>query len=125
LVDKKFIDARRPRNPTAASDEIAEGLMPFNPYIPFVSINVPSYHKAVHRISMIKTSPSVLESTTLMASAGLDIFFTRLSPSKKFDILNEDFSYLLLIISTLSILVAALVARWLSNKKDTKLKWSM
>ncbi|EFC49614.1 hypothetical protein NAEGRDRAFT_78106 [Naegleria gruberi] len=125
LVDKKIIDARRPRNPTAASDEIAEGLMPYNPYIPFVSLNVPTYNKPVSRVKHIQTSPSILESTTLMASSGLDVFFTRLSPSKKFDILNEDFSYAMLIISTSALFISVFVAKYLANKKEVQLKWSM
>ncbi|KAG2393341.1 hypothetical protein C9374_006872 [Naegleria lovaniensis] len=125
LLDKKLVDARRPRNPALAPDEIAEGLMPYNPYIPYVSLNVANYGKPAHRIRLIQTSPSILESTTLMLSSGLDIFFTRLSPSKKFDILNEDFNHAMLILSTSGLLVLVFVARWLVNKKDLQLKWSM
>ncbi|KAL9653998.1 hypothetical protein ABK040_014207 [Willaertia magna] len=123
LLDKRLIDARRPKDPANSPDEIQEGLIPYNPYLPYVTTLVPNYFRPVHRINLIETSPSILESTTLMFSSGLDLFFTRLSPSKKFDILNDDFNYLLLIVSVSSILVLSYVAKWYANKKELKAKW--
>ena len=38
-----------------------------------------------------------MESTALMFAYGLDLFYTRLSPSKTFDLLPDDFPYALLV----------------------------
>lgn len=67
--------------------------------------------------------PAKLESTTLVFSYGVDLFFTRLAPSKTYDSLTEDFSYALLLI-TIVALVAAIFVTWiLSQKKDLQEKW--
>lgn len=69
------------------------------------------------------TIPAKLESTTLVFSYGVDLFFTRIAPSRTYDSLTEDFSYALLLI-TIVVLVAAIFVTWaLSEKKELKEKW--
>lgn len=43
-------------------------------------------------VQSILTIPTTLESHSLVFSYGLDLFFARVTPSKTFDLLNEDFS---------------------------------
>ncbi|KAL0289123.1 UNVERIFIED_CONTAM: ER membrane protein complex subunit [Sesamum calycinum] len=57
----------------------------------------------------IATIPAKLESTTLVFAYGVDLFFTRLAPSRTYDSLTEDFSYALLLLT----IVALLVGRFL------------
>lgn len=71
----------------------------------------------------IVTIPAKLESTTLVFSYGVDIFFTRIAPSRTYDSLTEDFSYALLLI-TIVALVAAIFVTWIwSEKKELREKW--
>ena len=71
----------------------------------------------------IVTTPAKLESTTLVFSYGVDLFFTRIAPSRTYDSLTEDFSYALLLL-TIVALVAALLVTWaLSEKKELREKW--
>ncbi len=45
----------------------------------------------------VVTEPSALESTALLFAHGLDLYYTRLSPSKTFDLLPDDFPHALLV----------------------------
>lgn len=42
-------------------------------------------------------APSAMESTTLLFAHGLDLFYTRLAPSRTFDLLPDDFPFALLV----------------------------
>lgn len=71
----------------------------------------------------ILTVPAKLESTTLVFAYGVDLFYTRLAPSRTYDSLTEDFSYALLLL-TIVALVAAIFVTWvLSEKKELREKW--
>eukprot|EP00951_Prasinocladus_malaysianus_P003940 scaffold27883_cov33-Prasinocladus_malaysianus.AAC.1 len=64
------------------------------PYKADLGIHPPffaTYDKMVQDVRGAQTFPTNLESTTLMLAYGMDVFYTRLSPSKSFDMLDDDF----------------------------------
>lgn len=69
------------------------------------------------------TSPANLESTTLLLSRGLDLFFTRVQPSKSFDLLPDDFPYALLVLVTGALIAGAFILRRMDVSATTKRKW--
>ncbi|KAJ4908527.1 ER membrane protein complex subunit 1 protein [Raphanus sativus] len=64
----------------------------------------------------IVTAPAKIESTTRVFAYGVDLFYTRLAPSKTYDSLTDDFSYALLLI-TIVALVAAIYIIWLLQRR--------
>lgn len=77
----------------------------------------------VEGLRNIVTVPAKLESTTLVFAYGVDLFLTRLAPSRTYDSLTEDFSYALLLI-TIVALVGAIFVTWvLSERKELQDKW--
>lgn len=67
--------------------------------------------------------PANLESTTHVFSYGVDLFYTRIAPSRTYDSLTDEFSYVLLIL-TVVVLVAAILVMWaMSKKQDLQEKW--
>ncbi|KAH7857904.1 hypothetical protein Vadar_017779 [Vaccinium darrowii] len=79
------------------------------------------HYQSCHRT--IVTLPAKLESTTLIFAYGVDLFFTRMAPSKTYDSLTEDFSYALLLLAIVALLVA-IVATWvLSERKELQDQW--
>ena len=52
-----------------------------------------------------------------------DLFFTRITPSKQFDMLAEDFDYLLIAAVVLGLVVATIALSFLSSRKLLKLMW--
>lgn len=77
----------------------------------------------VEGLRNIVTVAAKLESTTLVFGYGIDLFFTRIAPSRTYDSLTEDFNYALLLI-TIVALIAAIIVTWvLSEQKDLRDKW--
>ena len=105
-VSRAFIDARRPvgRDPTAPEAE--EGLFRYSPILDFEPKWILNHKRDIISISNVITSPSLLESTSLVFAFGkLDLFGTRISPIGSFDILGKGFSKLQLILTVLVLAV--------------------
>ena len=58
------------------------GIPPYIPELPFPHESLLNYRKRVEAIRGIVTSPSGLESTVIVLVYGLDLYSTRLAPSK-------------------------------------------
>lgn len=71
----------------------------------------------------IVTLPTKLESTTLVFAHGVDLFLTRIAPSRTYDSLTEDFSYALLLLTIVALIAAIFVTWVLSEKKELQEKW--
>ena len=105
-ISRAFIDARRPvgRDPTAPEAE--EGLFRYSPILDFEPKWILNHKRDIISISNVITSPSLLESTSLVFAFGrLDLFGTRISPIGSFDILGKGFSKLQLILTVLVLAV--------------------
>lgn len=78
----------------------------------------------VDNIRGIHTAPAGLESTSLVLVYGLDLFYTRVTPSKMFDVLKEDFDYIFIsgVLSAL-ILVSFLCGKF-ASMKNLKMAWT-
>lgn len=68
--------------------------------------------------------PSGLESTSLVLAYGLDMFFTRVTPSGTFDILKDDFDYALISLVLVVLVVASVVCKRLARARSIKQAWS-
>lgn len=113
-----FLDPRRP-----LGEPKEEGAIPYIPELPMLSESMINYNKSLMRVDGIYTTPSSLESTCLVFVYGLDLFYTRVAPSKTFDVLKEDFDYLVIIIVTTVLLVSAYVTKNLASQKALKQAW--
>lgn len=82
-----------------------------------------NYYKVVHNIRNIVTIPAYLESTCLVFAYGLDIFFTRTTPSNNFDVLDESFNYEALVLTSLTLLILTIVSSWISHKREITRLW--
>ncbi|TYI17027.1 hypothetical protein ES332_A08G296100v1 [Gossypium tomentosum] len=120
-LDKRFLDPRRPVNPTQAERE--EGIIPLTDSLPIIPQSYITHSLRVEGLQSIITVAAKLESTTLVFAHGLDLFFTHYAPSRTYDSLTEDFSYALLLI-TIVALVAAIFVTWiLSQRKELQDRW--
>ncbi len=97
-IPRTVLDPRRPvgRDPSPA--EMEEGLFKHNPVLEFEPKWIFSHKREILSLRRIITSPSLLESTSLVFSYGMiDIFGTRLAPIGGFDMLGKGFSKLQLV----------------------------
>lgn len=65
-----------------------------------------------------------MESTALVFAHGLDLFLTRVQPSKNFDLIPDDFPYALLIGVTLILAAAAIALKRLEGSSSVSRKWT-
>lgn len=120
-IPKIFLDPRRPINMLAEHRE--EGLIPYMPELPIPSESIINYDQTLLKVRRILTSPAILESTSLVFAYGLDIFFTRVTPSKSFDILKDDFDHVLITGVLIFLVVASLVSKYLAQRKALRAAW--
>ncbi|KAI8987892.1 hypothetical protein BDF20DRAFT_904770 [Mycotypha africana] len=120
-VNKRFLDPRRPRDkPTKEEQE--EFLFPYAP-IPEDRRLFLTYNLDVAGVKSINTSPSLLESTSLVFAYGLDTFFTRSSPSQQFDVLSEDFSKAQLLLTIAGLAIAIYLTGPMVRRKRVNALW--
>ena len=109
-ISRAFINPRRPvgRDPTA--HEIEEGLFRYNPLIDFEPKWMITHKRDLLSISQIITSPSLLESTSLVFAFGeLDFFGTRVASIGAFDMLGKGFSKIQLILTVVALAIGTLI----------------
>lgn len=120
-LPKNFLDPRRPIHPLPEHRE--EGLIPYIPELPVMSEGVINYNQSVARVNGIITAPSALESTCLVFVHGLDLFYTRVTPSKTFDILKDDFDHYLISVVLLGLLILSYTTKRLAARKTLRAAW--
>lgn len=98
FIPRHFIDPRRPVGRDPTQTEAEEGLLRYNPFLGFEPTWLLSHKRDLLGISDAITSPSKLESTSLVFAYGdVDMFGTRVSPIGSFDMLGRGFSKLQLV----------------------------
>uniref|UniRef100_A0A182YG21 DNA-directed RNA polymerase subunit beta n=1 Tax=Anopheles stephensi TaxID=30069 RepID=A0A182YG21_ANOST len=116
-----LLDPRRPvTSPEKAREE---GIVPYMPELPLPHEILINYNQTVAHIRGMHTAPSGLESTCLVLVHGLDLFVTRVSPSKTFDLLKEDFDYFLITVVLVVLTTTSFVVKQLASKKLVKQAW--
>ncbi|XP_053680149.1 ER membrane protein complex subunit 1 [Anopheles nili] len=116
-----LLDPRRPvTSPEKAREE---GIIPYMPELPLPHEILINYNQTVAHIRGMHTAPSGLESTCLVLVHGLDLFVTRVSPSKTFDLLKEDFDYFLITVVLIVLTTTSFVVKQLASKKLVKQAW--
>lgn len=85
LLDRRFLDPRRPHIPPGGKPtpaQAAEGLPPYAAELPLGGASFATLDHRVAGLRGVVVEAAVLESTQLMLAHGLDLFYTRLTPSK-------------------------------------------
>jgi len=123
-IGRNLLDARRPYGEAPPTkDQMADGIVPYHPVLKLETQKFPSYNTTVARVAHITTAPTFLESTSLVFAHGLDLFYTRVTPSGAFDLLSEDFNRPFLAATVSGVIVLlGLTRRW-SRQKRLSMLW--
>lgn len=136
-----LFDPRRPIDITPMDRE--EGLIMYTPEIMVNYESVINYYKYIYNIRGIHTVATGLESTSVVFAYGLgkmaeecrmkflrlcflfrlDLFFTRVFPSRIFDQLKDDFDFMFIGWSTVAFVVGSFVAKRFAAIYQTKKAW--
>uniref|UniRef100_A0A8C6PXP7 ER membrane protein complex subunit 1 n=1 Tax=Nothobranchius furzeri TaxID=105023 RepID=A0A8C6PXP7_NOTFU len=117
-LPKMFLD---PRRPEVISEE--ENLIPYAPELIIRTEWFINYNQTVSRVRGIYTAPSGLESTCLVVAYGLDIYHTRVYPSKQFDVLKDDYDYMLISSVLFALFFATMISKRLAEVKLLNRAW--
>ena len=125
-ISRAFVDPRRPVGRDATATELEEGLLKYNPVLDFEPKWTLSHKRELISISKVVTSPSLLESTSLVFAFGdVDLFFTRVSPIGAFDLLGKGFSKIQLVLTVVGLAVGTtVVAPFVSFQRPCWLSFS-
>ena len=74
-------------------------------------------------LSNVDVEPSRLESTCLVLARGVDLFYTQLAPAHKYDSLEDDFSYGLLVVAILALLGGSVAMHFMTKNAQLSQKW--
>lgn len=109
-ISRAFLDPRRPVGRDATANEMEEGLFKYSPMLDFEPKWILSHKRELMSISEVVTSPSLLESTSLVFAFGnVDLFLTRISPIGAFDMLGKGFGKLQLVLTVVALAVGTTV----------------
>ncbi|KAK9391907.1 ER membrane protein complex subunit 1 [Crotalus adamanteus] len=120
-LPKALLDPRRPEVPTEQTRE--ENLIPYSPDVQIHAERFINYNQTVSRMKGIYTAPSGLESTCLVVAYGLDIYQTRVYPSKQFDVLKDDYDYVLISSVLFGLIFATMITKRLAQVKLLNRAW--
>ncbi|XP_040278633.1 ER membrane protein complex subunit 1 isoform X2 [Bufo bufo] len=120
-LPKALLDPRRPEVPTEYTRE--ENLIPYTPDIQIHAERFINYNQSISRMRGIYTAPSGLESTCLVVAYGLDIYQTRVYPSKQFDVLKDDYDYILISSVLIGLVFATMITKRLAQVKLLNRAW--
>jgi hypothetical protein len=122
-VDQKLLEPRRPLGPLKEIEK-KEGLLQYHELIQTIPYQSLTYNQTVHSVRSIISAPTDLESQSLiLAFGGPDIFFTRTSPSRGFDLLPDNFNKLLLSIVVFALIAIMVVMQKILTTKIRKHGW--
>lgn len=112
----------QPRLPDVACGP-EESCIPYMPEIPLPPEASINYNQTLHRVRGIQVAPARLESTSHVLVHGLDLFYTRVAPSKTFDVLKEDFDHRLIMLVLGGLILVSYVTKKLASRKALRLAW--
>ncbi|KAL8728390.1 MAG: hypothetical protein Q9166_005434 [cf. Caloplaca sp. 2 TL-2023] len=123
-IPRAYIDPRRPVGRDATPAEMEEGLFRHNAVLDFDPKWALNHMREVLGIQKIITSPSLLESTSLVFAFGsLDMFGTRMAPIGGFDILGKGFNKIQLVGTVAALAVGTGLLAPMARKKQIDARW--
>ncbi|EMR08015.1 hypothetical protein PNEG_03457, partial [Pneumocystis murina B123] len=124
IIPKKLLDPQRPiLTSNKIPSESIKGLIPYDVNLFIDSKIIISCKNEVYGIKNILSSPTLLESTSLILAYGHDIFFTYVTPSNSFDVLNPSFNKFQLLLTIFLLIVGLFLLRSIIKVKLLKKKW--
>uniref|UniRef100_A0A7R9YCV5 ER membrane protein complex subunit 1 n=1 Tax=Pinguiococcus pyrenoidosus TaxID=172671 RepID=A0A7R9YCV5_9STRA len=122
MLDRRLLDPRRPMDAPKKSQK-EEGLVQYTPHLPLHSTRFVNYNTSIVGLDKIFTAPARLESTTLVLAAGVDLFGTRTTPAKSFDLLSADFNKPLLLVVLACFVGGTVILRALYRTRRLRQQW--
>merc|ERR1719265_2947186 len=132
-VSKDLLNPRRPHPSGSIDKELnfpsqfaptkEEAMPPYNAMLPLKPTDVLTHYNPMSRVVGIASSPTALESTSIVFCYGLDLYFAPVQTAKAYDVLRPGFNYTLLYASVGSVLACFIVTSYLARRKALYDRW--
>ncbi|RLV93163.1 hypothetical protein DV515_00013511 [Chloebia gouldiae] len=123
ITSRHLLSSAGPSAPGDPYGAEQENLIPYSPDVQIHAERFINYNQTISRMRGIYTAPSGLESTCLVVAYGLDIFQTRVYPSKQFDVLKDDYDYVLISSVLFGLVFATMITKRLAQVKLLNRAW--
>ena len=125
-IPRYLLDPRRPVDRDPTPQETEEGLFRYSPVLDLDPKLFLSHAREVMGIQKIISAPTLLESTSLVFGfGGLDVFGTRVTPSRAFDVLGKGFNKLALIGTVAALGLGTAVLAPMVRRKAVERGWRL
>lgn len=125
-IAKRVLDPRRPVKRKPTSDEASEGLFTYHSFLNVDSQqHVLSHSRYVLGANQLATAPARLESTSVVVAHGFDVFCTRVTPSRQFDVLNSSFAKNKLVYTIGALITLVAYFRPYVARRAVNMKWGV
>jgi ER membrane protein complex subunit 1 len=125
-IPRYVLDPRRPVDRDPTPKEAEEGLFKYFPVLDLEPKLFLTHSREVMGIRHIISVPTLLESTSMVfAFGGLDVFGTRVTPSKAFDVLGKGFNKVSLILTVVALGAGTAVLAPMVRRKQIQGRWMM
>ena len=99
MINRDFVNTRRPKTSEKEKGFFSNEKLPeYNYILPFNPTFYLSYDIPLANLKSIIFSPTDMESSIFTFCYGLDIFLIRTAPDKTFDMITQDFNYVMLLL---------------------------
>ncbi len=101
-----------------------ERILPYRTSLPFSTLTVLSHFEMLSRLENLISVGSTIESTSLIFGYGLDLFYRRITPSNPFDVISDDFDFLILFGMLFGVVAAIYGAKYFGDRKKLGAEWA-
>ena len=122
-IPRYLLDPRRIIGKAPTAQQAEEGLSTYSPMLDFDPKWYLNHKEELVGIKEIVTSPSSLESTSLVFAYGHDVFGTRRTPSFAFDVLGNSFNKVTLILTVVGLTIGTIAIAPFIERKQTNMIW--
>jgi ER membrane protein complex subunit 1 len=124
-LPREILDPRRPTDRDANATEREEGLVRYSPELPLDPKMFLTHAREVMGIEHIMSTPSLLESTSMVFAFGHDVFGTAVTPSMAFDVLGKGFNKAQLVLTVVALGLGTLALRPLVRSRSVEGRWKI
>lgn len=122
-MPRLMLETRRPMG-DAKPNEKKEGLVPYRELVPAIPLQSLTYNRTMEPFTQVVAADTSLESQSfVLGFGGPDLFFSRTSPTKGFDLLPETFNKLLVGLVTVGIVIAFVLVQRMGTRKALQMGW--
>lgn len=121
--DKRSLSSDTYKVPAQFTPTADEPLALYAPLVPIRPTDVISYHMPLSQVRGIVSTPTSLESTSLVFCYGLDLFFAPVQSAKAYDVLSPGFNYITVFGAVGMVITGLTISSFWAKRRTLQERW--